>query len=778
MRRHVNPTTPARTALAPYNFVPLPQRVLLADAAAKNASVAQDRFLTRDAETGAEWFSGWIDLEIVSLTPVFVRGAATTDERGQWDAREARLRPDSYTTREGKPALPGSSLRGMIRTLVEILASGKLTPVTDERPFFRTVAADRIGDRYRSLLVRGEGGHRGGFARRLPNGAWQIDPVAEVLRVEHDLLRGLGLEYRQHPNYHPTWDLQQKPCWITRGDRRYRVAKLALGEARPAGDAWERGTLVLSGSAPRKKKEFVFVGQGGDPIDIPSEILDRFHSDDQLTQWQELAFPRNEPALGSRRAKGQLRDGEPVFFVCGDTQTLEFFGRAGMFRFPYDTNPAELLSDEHRADSLDVAEALFGRVPRQGRRPSGEDKAIRGRVRVEDAVASGEAPGRGWFEAPMVPAILASPKVTAFQHYLTQNGDADARSLTTYIAGDGTTLRGHKLYWHRWGDRGLDEARHRDQAQKLQDLRGVTPKDTQCTIIRPVRADVRYAGKMHFDNLTAFELGALLSALRLPSGCAHKVGMAKPLGLGSVKVSARLSLVQPSRRYAGWADAGVVEGERGERFERAFADGMIRHAQACGEAMIAGKEGLASIARIDALYALLAWEGRPPVQSTRTMSIEGGDASRFRADSRGKVNEFRDRPVLPTPHAVAGRPEPAWPGEKPMPSRDVALSESSRRSPAAQVLLEKLSTPRTAPAKPIPVPPTKPPGPAVGTRVRVEVLAEKTKKGGLMFQIIGTNQKGVMHPQSAAPPDASPGARLELVVMAGGAMFQFKYVAG
>ncbi len=200
----------------------------------------------------------------------------------------------------------------------------------------------------------------------------------------------------------------------------------------------------------------------------------------------------------------------------------------------------------------------------------------------------------------------------------------------------------------------------------LQDLSGRNPQDSQHTLIRPVKAGVTFKGRIRFENLTDLEVGALLCALELPEGCAHRLGMGKPLGLGSVRTSTRLHLVDRCRRYTSWAEAGATSDD-GARFRRVFVETMRRHAQQAHETLIPGNNGLREIARLDTLFLLLEWRCRPSAEETRYMQIEGGDAGRFPKDKQGKVNEFRERPVLPSPHKVVGKTEPNWKGITPQP---------------------------------------------------------------------------------------------------------------
>jgi len=738
--RHRNPTKATRTAIAPYNFVPLPEKVYCVE---EGIEVGGEK--VKPWERHDEFIPGanhgWIDMEIRTLTPLFIRGAVTKDNRGRWDSRDTRVSPEPFLTADGKPAIPGSSLRGMVRTLVEILSFAKIQPVNDQKPFFRTVSDDRIGKEYRARVLRGGQKPTGGFLRRQGD-SWSIAPCG-VVRVSRDVLSSAGMRFSGGPNYTPDWRYQHKDCWVRKSSESDEVEEIKFDNLKR--DGWIRGRLVLTGNAPNKTREFVFLDE--DPassrIRIPEEIWERFH-DDQITQWQERAFPANKPATGCRRIAGGLCDGELVFFLQDDSQKTEdnpdglvFLGRAQMFRFPYDLSPAELVPDPIRNAGLDLAEAMFGRVGK-------DKKAIKGRVFFEDAVASDGGPRR--LEEVIVPRVLSSPKVTTFQHYLTQDGTKGKDELTTYLTGDQTTIRGHKLYWHRWdSNQGLAQVKESQQhEQLLEDLSSQNPRDSQHTIIRPVKAGVIFKGRIRFENLTDLELGALLSALQLPEGCAHRLGMGKPLGLGSVQITARLHLIDRSRRYTGWSETGAINDD-GTRFRGAFVEKMLLHAQQAGETMITGNQGLRRIARLDALFLLLEWRQRPSVNDTRYMQIEGGDADRFPADKQGKVNEFRERPVLPSPHKVVGKTEPGWKGVTPQSGKP------------AEALTE-------APEPPAPIPPAKRAvKPVDKGQTRTGVL-HGSKEKGWFAQFEGDDRRAVITNPSKIPADLMDGAAAEFYI--------------
>lgn len=748
MPRHINPADLEHAATAPYNFVPLPERVYTVS----EASGSPEAPWRKHDQFAPDTHSGWIDLTIETLTPLYIRGPVSQAGDGTWVARASRLRSEPYTTPDGTPAIPGSSLRGMVRTLVEILSFSKIEPVTDASPFYRSVADDRIGRAYRDRILRAGQKPFGGILC-IRDGSVTIAP-REVVRVTRSLLQSKRVTLHVQT---PPWPPQHGQCWVRMNRGSDTVIDIHIQDTSPGAD-WRGGILVLTGTVPNKKREFAFLEPSSNTvaeIQVPQQVWERFHDDDQITQWQEKAFPRRHPKRANRPADGHLRDGEPVFFLIdSDRKTddnpdgLVFLGRAGMFRLPYDSNPRALVPTTHSDDCLDLAEAIFGKVETQAEKRSRLDEdlgTIKGRVYFEDATATHGGPR--WYEPELVPQILSAPKPTAFQHYLTQDGARSKSELTTYLDGDHTTIRGHKLYWHRWDDdHDISQIRDGQDRDLLNELRNENPKDTQHTVIRPVKTGIRFAGRIRFENLTALELGVLLHAVQLPEGCCHRIGMGKPLGLGSVRISARLRLVQRATRYRSWQSQGIDANEDGSRFRDTFGEEILNHARASNETLLCDREGLRQIARLDALYSLLAWDRRPDIALTGYMELKA----------------FKKRPVLPTPHAVLELPEPEWQQDPPRPAKGASTTERHRgpqgeprgsRPPFTQ---ETRSITRSVPAPSAPKPVEK-------GQVRTGTLRRIDGRWIAIFD--GDPREAHIENGSRIPTDCSEGARAEFHIV-------------
>lgn len=680
--QQANPISPERTAVAPYNFVPLPDQVVPAE---QQCAIDQSVY-------HADRHTGHIACTLTTETPLYVRCALTTaqfrqaeeekkpehlDEQRDW-RQLAKNTPDFfYTANVETPVIPGSSLRGMLRALVEIVSYGKMDRVTDQQHyFFRAVAAktdDPLAKPYRNLLKSVRAGYliqRGQDWFICPAQTIGIDSFIKVR--ERDIPHSLSLIRMNESNYRPQY------IEVSFTHKRTPNGRIVVDRIDKIGVYPNRGWLVTSGNMletnrtdgrTNRKNHVVVLERGTGEIPIDRQAVIDYRSG--LTEFQK--GPTDIQPINKRpfsEQMGMLKDGRPVFFcepVRGEA--IHFFGHSPNFRVPYwrrdvkhaatpiDLIPLEIRrgqDDTNQPPVTDIAEALFGHVSRNTSDDS--RKPIAGRVFFSDAVLQSEQENVLYNE-PLTPQILATPKPTTFQHYLVQT-QPERIQTGTVVRGnpiyqlplahyqsnvpDETVARGHKLYWHKGGQPDI----------KLPSYQLET-NESQKTRIRPVKPGTIFTFTIHFENLSDRELGSLLWVLQLAADDRYRLslGMGKPLGMGAVKIESKVVLSNREERYTtlfsedGWAmnERGITSEEKVE-FVSAFTQYVLRES---GEAEY-GISQLSDTLRMQCLLALLAWSGLPEEQ-TSYMQIEIGP---------GRINQYKERRVLPSPLQVIGAPFP------------------------------------------------------------------------------------------------------------------------
>lgn len=641
--KHNNPTQPRvdtrrreHWARAPYNFIPLPEPEQLITV---KELPDQDNYSD---------YNGWIECDLEACSPLYVRGMLTASQFAQ--GFESKDQPDFFSTGQGKLKIPGSSLRGSIRELVEIVSYGKISWVQKEPLVFRAVG-DRtsLGDYYRDHLMRDDGNKhyvplmKAGYLEHA-DGAWQIRPVKEIggttfARIPHELMPEMSAL--------PPWknSLNARKIWVkvgafafqpVRGGSLHIKYSPVLQSSVSSQSGFETGVLVCSGPMDKKKSEAVFFEPDttADPTPISPEMVQAYR--DQISQEQQALMGKN----------GALVDGQPVFYREENDQLI-FFGHVMMFRLPYGRSPLDFVPKELRDDSdIDLAEAIFGFV-RDKKMPRDQSSAYAGRVFFTDAKYVQNSQESHKSSEPITPQILASPKPTAFQHYLTQrqpdtmpsgrtNKDGSPKMvmrLDHYASSPKqTTIRGHKLYWHK-GRIGLKDIE--ETGKKNVDWNS----DTQHTRIQPVTEGAKFRFRIYFENLREYELGALLWVLKLSDGATSpyrlSLGMGKPLGMGAVRIIPSLSLTDRKKRYGQLFDGQKwwesARAEDAQPFISAFEKVIL-------EKVASGKKKLADVDRIKMLMEMLKWPG-PDRSLTRYMQIQHSYNG----------NEYKERPVLPDP---------------------------------------------------------------------------------------------------------------------------------
>lgn len=652
-----------REACAPYNFVPLPEKVIPA-----NSIPHMDAYHTN-------LHTGWLDCELTNSSPLYIRAGLTPKQFNTEDNSNEDKADFFYTdTTTLEPVIPGSSLRGMFRNLIEIISYSKITPVADKPKItYRAIAApkdDPLSEPYKALMGNYGSNVKVGYLEKRRE-KWFIRPAkrpseCNMSEKGHYIkVKDRQIPDNAIPNFrrfsHPEYLVQYHEVYFNtengKGKRGSYTYISSIGITKDAGK--HKGILICTGNMAEsggtsKRKNYALVlepNTKAKTIEIESIVIQNYQ--DSLTDF-EKSKPFNEKW-------GCLEEGRPIFYIEENNKIMAF-GHCPNFRIPAwpsgnkkgpTASPLDFLPKELRdPDQTDLAEAIFGYVEQE--KQATRLVANAGRVFISDATLI-QKQENIWLDnnkPVIVPKILASPKPTTFQHYLVQQ-TSEKVELSHYSSDtpDETVIRGHKLYWHKEKEVIRTEIEEPDQSKW---------SDTQHTKIKPLRRGVQFTFRIHFENLNDTELGALLWLLDIAADEKYrlKLGMGKSLGLGSVKVESKLHLTDRKARYSQLFDAeNWAIGTQAEEPTTEIKKAVI---QSFTESILTDSvlnpqkiSQLEDVERIRMLLFLLSWPG-PDSKKTRYLEIE----------HEYNGNEYKERYVLPTPadvlnnHPKSGSPQP------------------------------------------------------------------------------------------------------------------------
>jgi CRISPR-associated protein (TIGR03986 family) len=626
-----------KLAVAPYNFVPLHTEVV----------PSEERVDFDSFNETKQRLSGYITLNIVNNSPLFIRGEG-----------------EKFFQAKGGLIIQGSSLRGMVRSYVEMASKSKFKPkqhFNDSR-FYHRAMADMAKD-LREL-----------YKRQIAEG------------VEAGYL---------------TFDVKSKRYFIKPAEGLERVPISREFTYNRVDDGYE----VHTGKMQNKNENWLILDPSDEPaIEISQDLIESYMNDDNKDKKVPdiLSFARK------RRGGGvEFGNGVPIFFKREKGKILSF-GHTRNYRYPYGLSVADHVPAQlQEASFVDMAEAIFG--------SAGDDKKdiLAGRVFFEDTAPLKYDQNSSQL---VLLKILGSPKPTTFQHYLIQPNGHKTRheelahwETSINPLNQTSEIRGYKQYWHKKdldittyvddncqikrGDfvsylrdvnanvqatlnglnivkdgNGIDKIQLRGNLKtypealqehlikffnlKQSDYRRLNIAKPQNTLARVLNPNQKLVSRIRFENLTQTELGALLFVLDLPEGCNHKLGMGKPLGLGSVKITPSLTLIQRKERYQevfaddndNWASGEVEDGDL-QSYKDAFAKYMAL--QTKQEHVYNDANGYWNKdSRMLDLQLMLRYNQGIDKQDWL-------DRTRYqRLKDENNKNEFKDRSPLPTPSQV------------------------------------------------------------------------------------------------------------------------------
>ncbi len=660
-------------ATAPYNFVPLPEKVVVQSI---------DDLPKHDAFTSG-LLTGEIACTLTTKTPLYVRGASTVDNYSQ-DTQT----PQPFTHGDAdRPSIPSSTIRGAIRSVFQIATYSK-PEIKDERQFSGRFIGDRnsAGAHYRQRFLTDLPGLSPADHKHAADARAALHQHVGITRHKFNVragyieLRGDQVLIRPatvfrtadpevgdvsffriaketpppalFPHFEPVWFDQStidssphRHGTIAPGlEWKRLVLRYALVKdwSRTKKAGWAEGTLVRTGGLPRKKLQYVFnpVDPHAAAFDVTALARGVIEGMSASKAVGENVEPRE--ALLDPSNKAGIRDGCPIFYLA-DGGDVTAFGYTMMFRLPFE-HPASAHVPDYGIlpNEVDLTSAVFGWV-REGEQGAAIGSR-KGRVRFTSARCTAPS-GSDILMGEITPKILGEPKPAAFPHYLEQQ-QTNTAHLAHFADSHPTAIRGFKRYWPV--REGLVNESLVATPEELKS------PDSQFTKITPVKAGVPFTFRIRFNNLRREELGALLWALEpnARSGhnpeIVHQLGMAKALGLGSVSILAGLSLDQ--RRGKGGRYSRLFSGPDWHTAREAQAASVVDDLKSRFESTMDAALGLTpdrsylQQERIQDLIAMMDAGAPARNRTSLKVSVKKGKQS----DS-----EFKSRRVLPSPRQVA-----------------------------------------------------------------------------------------------------------------------------
>ncbi|MCC8064913.1 MAG: TIGR03986 family CRISPR-associated RAMP protein [Clostridiales bacterium] len=502
---------------APYNFVPFSNSILFP------YDTADD--LPSHGEWDATRKTGEIEIRMKAETPVFVSDGDKDN-------------PSFFRTPAGKLALPGSTIRGMVRENMQILGFGLVREedVGDTQIFFREIAAGK-GSAARRLkeyydIAMGLKPQEDETKAELETASTQRGVRAGYLRKEGERYRiiptqgqPLGAYFRISRKDELAQPFRNKytqsmEVFYREHGGTVTALRWAQGDC-PKG--MKHGFLLLTGKAVNINSIYLFPDPAPAAKGIPLKEKDVIAYDEDWERRKNVLKPAEFWELPKKDgAEGQkpvfyLEDGEHVYW--GMTRFLRI-GHRYPLSYGLPKGQKKAAEAAEKDGRLDYPRAILGYAE--------DKKAYRSRVSFGDLeFDTGTAE-----EGEPVPMVLGEPKPSFYPGYA--YGKNNTNAVRHYSDGD-FQLRGYKLYWLK------REAKSPGGG-----------KQSVTTTLRPLSKGATFRGVIRFKNLTEAELGLLLWSLRLDDNCFQSVGMGKPYGYGRMTLTIeRMAEYDPDSSYDG-----------------------------------------------------------------------------------------------------------------------------------------------------------------------------------------------------------------------------------
>lgn len=473
---------------APYRFVPLSKWVYMPDWA---------HLVSHDVPF-KEGYSGIIEYTLTNSTPLCV--GSTKDKNDV-----LRFARDPH----GVPSIPGSSLKGMIRNVMEIASFGKFSSVDKKQFSYRDISSK---SNYLEEVIGKNTVVSGWIKYQKDKGEWQFRECKHAKVAHSAISTEIGTEikntqsaiekYKKLPlNSSCLADIS-----VPKGKQNNPWAKNLTTGTTQGHFVFTNNRIKGKGKIEDYEFSYFFYD--------PEESI----SFDNIQSQVHALFANHDPdQVKYLEVFGNPDLGIPVFALITNKEPkrVHSFGFAKMPRVSYKNDTHDLIHKHNPAHMdeayFDMAELIFGTLRDNG-------LGLKSRVTFADACPTNH---KDWssilYEAR--PTVLSSPKATFLGAYIEQD---DVSTYNSYDK-DNAKLSGWKRYAVR------SKYAHHEPTNENKSVQSRFE-------LLPAGHD--FSGKIVFHNLKKEELAALVWCLTLNNSPfnRHSLGHAKPLGAGAVNI--------------------------------------------------------------------------------------------------------------------------------------------------------------------------------------------------------------------------------------------------
>ena len=537
-QNHNNRNNAPLKADSAYNFVPVSENIVFT-----HSRTSQDWPLKQG-------LSGTLEIECINTTPLTIGDTRKTGTQEKAGLVSCFDLPHKHNDKK-EFAIPGSSIKGAIRSIYEVLGFAKLSQVQDQRFGIR----DLQFDHYQKRFAKSERTKDGKFVFhskvktgwiKFTDGKWQFTPCLHWRIEQDDIAKSNLIKDRKENDWYKMAKMTSSKKYELIKPHSLKVNFVAtqaqnqphnnksmfyakLSQLNNSGA--DQGYLILTGQPGdridkrtgkkrnnTKHMEFIFGSPSLETADsstqvqkLAAQFLKTYKGTNELKVLQKLHKSNDLPAI-------------PVFYIEEDRK-VHSFGLSQLYKLAADYSihdTIKSINHEHLGSKKDIVENLFGFL----REDSNSDQ--KGRVSF-GLMTSNDAQIEQTERT-----VLLGPRATYYPFYLEQpkakaNNTIAKENWVSYLKPLGQQskvpkIRGRKYY----------------PVKNISIPNPPTNINSEKTVLKLeyVKPNTKFIGKIRIHNLSEIELGGLLWALTLnDEQTPLQLGMAKSFGFGQVQLN-------------------------------------------------------------------------------------------------------------------------------------------------------------------------------------------------------------------------------------------------